>query len=951
MNNVVSQSLISLANYLMTFDLNVTATTGGSTSFVGVSGFNIIDIDGVPTSVRNGIAFGDSFGQVDTFQYGAGGSGYTTGVKEVVTAEFTRSSLTGIDDPYTGVGATGTGLRVNIGAVNGSGTPSSITISNGGSGYSRANPGAVNILENGVNKGAILFLGTVANVSKNSIGNFAISHSFKVFPNPQNPVADQAVNLQAGPSTAGTISNFKIEGQGGIFAEQVAPIYLNPLQQDQWQVLNTQSILFDNSDYNPLNNNINPQRPSEFRYALSYDQSQNQPTEFDTIVTWSYDNTSPSASVPLAATLEDSNYTQQAYTLPRYRGSKLLSLDYNFFTPSGTVGPIQSQPTAPYNVGYGYSSSVANEFLDGATGSYTGDLSFGQTSCINKNPQYIAHFQTSYSPTSYYQSMQFNIDSLIEIPMESIGGEEITPNSIDINGNNENKKSVSSVFEPNRLMQFTFDDLTFNNIQYGTIGAGPYKILNSATVFQTLNANARNFANESEAYQYQQAGVPVSISREEPLGTIQMVTASNIQVVGGTPVQSNGFLLSGSNYYVANISSSFLPFATSQSANEPTIPSDYRLELSGPQLALFHTYNKLVESGSTRTEPQCLVSSLSSPYSASTIWVKDGLDPRDTDNYYSWYPTGSNCGNYADYQQPFLINRGDVIRAEGLREIFVANGSPSQSLSFNKEFTVLGVQNYRYSGSATGLTDGAFINNSSAVIDTTVGVANVTTQTFTQGNGTTAGTFSTNGSGTGGTLSLTSTAVGKGDYQITSGFLIVGSSAGYVAGDTLTVSSTVLANAGFGITFGTIIITLQGANVQTGTSGANNGFRFKVDPGCFDGGTSNRYSEQAVGTIEFVAPTFLEVTPDPLVALNGLDSGAITKFTIRREVEADNRVMARSVQAPSGSKGTRTQSGGGYIIPNDLTLQQKENALNIINQLRAKNAFPGATPQATTQGS
>ena len=273
---------------------------------------------------------------------------------------------------------------------------------------------------------------------------------------------------------------------------------------------------------------------------------------------------SPSASVPLAATLEDSNYTQQAYTLPRYKGSKLISLDYNFFTPSGTVGPIQAQPTAPYNRDYGYSSSVANEFLDGATGSYTGDLSFGQTSCINKNPQYIAHFQTSYSPTSYYQSMQFNIDSLIEIPMESIGGEEITPDSININGNNENKKSVSSVFEPDRLMQFTFDDLTFNNIQYGTIGAGPYKILNSATVFQTLNANARNFANESQAYQYQQAGVPLSQSQVgEPLGTIQMVTASNIQIVGGTPVQSNGFLLSGSNYYQANVSESFLPFATS----------------------------------------------------------------------------------------------------------------------------------------------------------------------------------------------------------------------------------------------------------------------------------------------------------------------------------------------------------------------------------------------------
>ena len=113
-----------------------------------------------------------------------------------------------------------------------------------------------------------------------------------------------------------------------------------------------------------------------------------------------------------------------------------------------------------------------------------------------------------------------------------------------------------------------------------------------------------------------------------------MVTASNIQVTATVPTQSNGFLLSGSNYYLANVSESFLPFATSASVNEPIIPTPYRLELSGPQLALFHTYNKLVESGSTRTQPACL-----SPESSSTIWVKDGLDPRDTDNYYTWYPT------------------------------------------------------------------------------------------------------------------------------------------------------------------------------------------------------------------------------------------------------------------------------------------------------------------------
>ena len=49
--------------------------------------------------------------------------------------------------------------------------------------------------------------------------------------------------------------------------------------------------------------------------------------------------------------------------------------------------------------------------------------------------------------------MQFNIDSLIEIPMEDqLVEKKLHRTSIDINGNNENKKTVSSVFEPNRLI-------------------------------------------------------------------------------------------------------------------------------------------------------------------------------------------------------------------------------------------------------------------------------------------------------------------------------------------------------------------------------------------------------------------------------------------------------------------------------------------------------------------
>tara|TARA_R110002049_G_scaffold15382_2_gene62965 strand:- start:37 stop:1824 length:1788 start_codon:yes stop_codon:yes gene_type:complete len=394
----------------------------------------------------------------------------------------------------------------------------------------------------------------------------------------------------------------------------------------------------------------------------------------------------------------------------------------------------------------------------------------------------------------------------------------------------------------------------------------------------------------------------------------------------------------------------FLPFATSESINEPAIKVDYRLEMAGPQLALYHTYNKLVESQSVAPEPASLGGSCpTSPVSQSQIWVKSGLDPQDTDNYYSWYPSGSNCVNYADYQQPFLINRGDVIRVEGLREIFIANSQPSQSLAFNKEFTVLGVQNFCNSASSTTTTGGAFIENSAASFAQTPVVQNNGISVTFPFNSVEAtnDAFQTSGAGISGSITLTSFATSKFFTIINTGFFTTGGSSGYAAGDTITISQATLNASAFGTNAGSsAIITLNSTNIESGAGFGATGFTLKVDGGCWS--STTQYKQQPQGAIQVITPTFLEVTPDPIVALDGLQGGAITKYTVRREIEQDDRVMIRGVQAPSGSKGTETQSGGGYIIPNDLSLQQKSNAVNIINQLRAKNAFPTATPNATT---
>ena len=60
--------------------------------------------------------------------------------------------------------------------------------------------------------------------------------------------------------------------------------------------------------------------------------------------------------------------------------------------------------------------------------------------------------------------------------------------------------------------------------------------------------------------------------------------------------------------------------------------------------------------------------------------------------------------------------------------------------------------------------------------------------------------------------------------------------------------------------------------------------------------------------------------------------------------------MLNNVTPPSGSKGVQTQSGQGFLIPNDFSEVQKANALNIINQLRAKNAFDKPSEPGVTDG-
>ena len=73
--------------------------------------------------------------------------------------------------------------------------------------------------------------------------------------------------------------------------------------------------------------------------------------------------------------------------------------------------------------------------------------------------------------------------------------------------------------------------------------------------------------------------------------------------------------------------------------------------------------------------------------------VTPGIDPDDNASYFKFNPDGSLLSNYEDDKQPFLIERGDVIR------ITYTTGSSGY---INQDFSVLGVGNTTHPRNTAG---------------------------------------------------------------------------------------------------------------------------------------------------------------------------------------------------------------------------------------------------------
>jgi hypothetical protein len=406
------------------------------------------------------------------------------------------------------------------------------------------------------------------------------------------------------------------------------------------------SIQFYNSDYYAIPNNENANRDNTFLKDVDYSSNPNYPVNRLAIISGS----ATPAQTP------DSNYTMARVINPRYEGSRVSSADYNFYT-------------APTN----------NEtFLNGDTGSWGGDISYGKTATIDKNPIYFAHFKTSKQSKEYWDTYTFEIDALIESPRDSVVGENQETSIIKIEGQNNKLLDVSSTFEKTRQVSINYENRVYSGnplgieIDYSNQNQ-IVPILQGASEFKLIGGNEtglRTAVTKSVFSVPNWLSITGSFNNATQISTnspTSLITGSNALRFYNSPDNSLVTTkISFANPFFSNIYSSVV--------------------VSGSLLGLIHGYNYAVKNQ--------LVSNLGSndlPLPFTALFVTPGIpstssiDPNNLDNYFKINYFSSSLASYENPNLPFLVERGDEIR------IIYNISTPQSPVYITQDFTVLNI--------------------------------------------------------------------------------------------------------------------------------------------------------------------------------------------------------------------------------------------------------------------
>ena len=408
------------------------------------------------------------------------------------------------------------------------------------------------------------------------------------------------------------------------------------------------AIEFYNSDYNATINNENANRDNTFLKDIDYSSNPNYPVNRIAIISGS----ATPAQTP------DSNYTMTRVINPRYEGSRVSSADYNFYT-----APTSSEM-----------------FLNGDTGSWGGDISYGKTATIDKNPIYFAHFKTSKQSRELWNTYTFEIDALIESPRDSIVGGNQETSTIKIEGQNNKLLDVSSTFEKTRQVSVNYENDTYSGNSLGLeINYAPQNIITpimqGAAEFKMIATNQPTLST-----------INLTSSFNTPSYIKSLFTSSTL-IAGDVPA-----FTTGSGYL--NLLGSAI--ANSSSVDIPALTSSLNL-ISG--YAAMHSYNYAVKNQITSSLTFINIGPLGISYYSQSLGIPAGLyvNPNDINNYYIFSSSSynSSVSSYENSNLPFLINVGDEIRV-------TYNLTPSSSIKNyqTQDFTVTEVTS---SGQSIGL--------------------------------------------------------------------------------------------------------------------------------------------------------------------------------------------------------------------------------------------------------
>jgi len=409
------------------------------------------------------------------------------------------------------------------------------------------------------------------NIVKDNFGSPTFNHlTFTAIDDGTAGIADAgAINWYAD----GFFATFTITVNYIREAESLGPKHF--YERDSFTIVPSSSQLFQNSPYNPIINNVSGSRKNSFLFDMDFDPVgpgstliEGIPSDYTLTISSSqlgWEGTATADALLEFSEVPDSNYTTTAIINPRYNGSKVISADYNFYTgiPSESLAVGRSAEQGIIGLANPPYLLTQNkiQYINGETGSWTGDISYGKTAAIDRNPINIAHFKSSLESKEYFGTTTFNIDQLIQIPFEEILNEQspIITSSL-INGSNENLIPVSSTFMYGRKASIVYNqsNKTFNNIggtvlNYTNLAVGS-NIINAGGIDLIAYSSNERALNDLTTTQYYT--LPIWYSYTSSLLNINNPTYQANPAIASTP--NAAFISLTSSLYPLNAS----PFTT-----------------------------------------------------------------------------------------------------------------------------------------------------------------------------------------------------------------------------------------------------------------------------------------------------------------------------------------------------------------------------------------------------